>query len=294
MPRSGRYNEISLLAGETTPDLRNRAIAFLESQKVDPSEFVFFEGKGFQLSIYRRKDSDVRRLKNAFSKTPHRGLRFKSVVLEKEDWFDKWKTEYRTMPFGDRFLVVPVWEAGKRPARQGKRSPIVIDPGCAFGSGMHETTRIMICLMERLEGRFGSFLDLGAGTGILSVAASRLGAGTVDMLEGDPPSMKAARANMKRNGCPVRSTWTDDLLKIKLKCRYDLTGANMISTTLLKAAKKIVGSVRPGGYLILSGIHRQNLKDFRKEFRFSRLKCLKVMHLRGWAGLLFRKAGHGK
>lgn len=254
---------------------------------IGPETLAFFESRScFRIAVYLRSFRLLERIRAGLRGKLPRGFRLKWKVLEREDWYDKWQMEYQIMPLGKRFTLVPLWQKEKY---RGGRSPIYLDPKGAFGSGTHPTTQIMIALMERLEGRFDSFLDAGTGTGILCVAAKRLGAETVFAFDLDPGSVRAAKFNLRANGLAADYLRIADLFHPEFRRRFALVGANMISTVLISGRPVLQRQVRPGGYLAVSGIHLQNLAEVRKAFEGKNFRCLKILRKRGWAGLLYKK-----
>ena len=209
-------------------------------------------------------------------------------MLGRHDWFDKWKRDYHIRSIGAKFMIVPIWE--KKKFKDSRRIPIFLEPGSAFGSGYHETTRLMVRLMELWKGPRKSFLDIGTGTGILSVVASKLGAEKVAAFDYDRPSVVAACKNFRMNGCVQGEFFGANLKTLKRKERFDIVGANLISKMLLECKCKILPRVRPGGVLLVSGISKENFPDFQKNFIAPELKCLKTLRGRKWVAVLYRKS----
>lgn len=184
-------------------------------------------------------------------------------------------------------MIVPLWEKTKY--RPGKRWPIYLDPRGTFGSGAHETTRLIVRLMEKLDGRFSSFLDIGMGSGILSVAAWRLGAQTLWGFDCDGNSVKTARVNLLANQCKVAQFFQSDIARFSCRKQFDLVGANLDTNLLRRYKNKITASVRLNQYLIISGILARNFREIRPEFRDAPLRCLKILKSRGWISAFYQR-----
>ncbi|MBI4711320.1 MAG: 50S ribosomal protein L11 methyltransferase [Candidatus Omnitrophica bacterium] len=241
----------------------------------------------FRISCYTRSAKKVREVRKR-SKAWNGPFALKVKRLGRHDWFDKWKRDYHIKPLGAKFMIVPVWERHKfKPA--GKRIPVYLEPGSAFGSGYHETTRLITRLLESLTGKIGSFLDIGCGTGILSVVASKLGARKITGYDNDKPSALVAGENFCRNQCKNGTFICAQLKRSKVSGHFDTVGANLISKVLLEYREKIVARVRPGGYLLVSGIALQNFPLFKRGFSGTPLKCLKVLRGHRWAAVLYKK-----
>ncbi|NOY44309.1 MAG: 50S ribosomal protein L11 methyltransferase [Deltaproteobacteria bacterium] len=176
---------------------------------------------------------------------------------EPEDgWRDRWKAFYRPARISERLGVCPTWE--EWPGSDPGVRVIRLDPGRAFGTGTHETTRLCLGLLDRaLSARPGAeVLDVGCGSGILSIGALLLGARRAVALDIDPMAAQAARENARRNG-------VDDRLRVvagdlrAVGGTYPLVVANILYQVLLGLAPELSARVEPGGALILSGLLTQ-------------------------------------
>lgn len=238
-------------------------------------------------SFYTRSEKELRHVSRVVAQLKPAGLKAAVKTLGPKDWRDRWQLYFHTMPFGRRFAVVPVWEK-KRAKPQAARISLFLDPCGAFGSGGHETTRLMVRMMETLQGKFRSFSDIGTGTGILAVAARHLGADRLEAIDIEAASVRAARRNFRLNGQRGGNFKAADIRHMP-PARYDLVAANFISADLIACRKAILARVRPGGYLIVSGISRRNLKHFETHFAVSGLTRIQKLLGRSWAGLIYRK-----
>ncbi|MDP3921316.1 MAG: 50S ribosomal protein L11 methyltransferase [Candidatus Omnitrophota bacterium] len=281
------YIEIALTGRTSERAAYTEALRFFADRGFDGSHPATFHFKGrFKVAVYTRSPAKVSSLRRDFRCLRGSGLRCKTKVLHREDWFDKWQKGYRPTPLGRRFIAVPV------PAKRkkiDKRIPIYLDPKGAFGSGMHETTQLMVRVMEQLGGKFESFLDVGIGTGVLSVVAVRLGATRVAGLDHDAASVTSARYNLKLNACKPAFIRRLDIGALKAVPRFDLVGANLLSSTLTAARRKLERLIGKGKYLAVSGILLRNLKGFRRDFASPSLRCLKTFRGRQWCAILYRR-----
>ncbi|MCM8775242.1 MAG: 50S ribosomal protein L11 methyltransferase, partial [Candidatus Omnitrophica bacterium] len=146
-------------------------------------------------------------------------------------------------------------------------------------------------LMEKCRGKFESFLDVGIGTGILAITASKLGARRIFGIDHDKGSIKVAKENLVRNGIRNACVRYGDITATRLPFmrRFDLVAANLLSRTLIDSRSRIVLRVKKKGYLIVSGIARRNLKDFLRDFKLPVLRCIKTLRGRSWAACLYRR-----
>jgi ribosomal protein L11 methyltransferase len=171
-----------------------------------------------------------------------------------EDWSRKWKENFKALKVGKRFIVSPTWEAEPRDTA---RLIIRIDPGRAFGTGHHESTRLCLEWLERCglprSSRPGTLLDVGTGSGILAMGAAMLGFGQITAIDNDPEAIETAKENVLLNGLSG---------KIELFCsspeevrgQFDAVISNIESGPLIRMAASIASRVREAGLLALSGI----------------------------------------
>ena len=150
-------------------------------------------------------------------------------------------------------------------------------------------TRFMAKLIERCHGRFKSFLDVGTGSGILSLTALVYGAKSVEALDISRDAVSAAKANFKRNGFKNIKAFKMDVDHFSRKKTYDFVAANLITQELVRLKKKLVARVKKGQYLAISGITLSNLSFIKKAFRTLPVECLKIEKGEGWCALLYKR-----
>jgi len=168
-----------------------------------------------------------------------------------QDWGESWKRDLRPFLVG-RVLVRPSWIAGAPPPGCAE---VVLDPGMAFGTGSHPTTALCLAAISRLlEARPGQrLLDVGTGSGLLAIAAARLGAAEVVGTDSDPVALEVARENAERNGVALRLHLAP-APAVALGGPFDLVVANILANTLTELAPELAAQVAPGGRLLLSGL----------------------------------------
>lgn len=183
-----------------------------------------------------------------------------------ESWRESWKEFFEPHLLSPRVGVGPPWRADEIPEPEDGVS-LVIDPGMAFGTGLHETTQLAAELLdERLESRSGrDVLDVGCGTAILSMAAARLEAGEVRGIDIEPTAIDAARENLRRNELVERVDVEREPLAA-IERRYDLVVANILSHILLDLRDDLIEHVETKGELILSGVPADRETSFLEEF----------------------------
>lgn len=285
-PKSFTFYEIKI-SMPPKPSSKEKIIGLLESAGFRPEAIALFEPPGkMEGAVYTPYAKIAEKIHNLYRKNRVHGMRLKTRLLEKEDWFDKWQLDYRMFPLGKKLMLVPAWQS--KEFKDKKRIPIYLDPKGVFGSGQHPATQIMASWLEYTAGKFKSVLDLGTGTGILAVGAARLGAEKILAADHDPASVRSAKFNFKLNGLKNAEAVRADVLKMKKSGTYDLVCANLFTNLLLKIKPLLFSSVKPGGYLALCGVHVQNYPKFKKMFHHPKFRCVKIIQKRGWSGMLFK------
>ena len=174
-------------------------------------------------------------------------------VVAEQNWVQLTQSQFDPIRISERLWIVPSWHEAPDP----DAIVLVLDPGMAFGTGSHPTTRLCLEWLERTVKGGKSILDYGCGSGILAIAAAKLGAGEVHGVDIDLQAVSAARDNAERNEV---SAHFDDSAK-EIKGQYDIVVANILSNPLKALAPAICSHVRPGGKLALSGILAEQSED---------------------------------
>ena len=220
--------------------------------------------------------------------------------LEDQNWMEAWKERYQPIPIGKRLIIVPAWLESP----DASRMTIKIDPGMAFGTGTHPTTQLCLELMESYTPKSGDVIDVGCGSGILSVAALKLGAGFALGVDIDEASVKASRENSDANGIP------EDQFAIGLGSvtevlagRFQVSSkdggreirnaplvlANILAPIIIRLFDMgLAELVSPGGVLILSGILAEQAESVIFSAKAHGLKLVEKRQIGDWVALLVR------
>ncbi len=172
------------------------------------------------------------------------------TAVEETDWTEAWKAGYIPQRIG-RIVVVPSWL--DEPIGSGEVQ-LRLDPGMAFGTGLHPTTRGCLQLLQELDPMPAVLLDVGSGSGILALAALKLGADRAVCLDTDPAAVDATRANALANGLGDRVEARHGELPAEPSERFGLVVANLVAILLVELAPRLAAHLRPGGVLLVSGI----------------------------------------
>jgi ribosomal protein L11 methyltransferase len=279
----------------TSIEAEDAVVALLEELSGRPAAvYTDEETKITTVSIYCEKASEWNAGKRAVLASGLRKIQASGLnigagkILAKrvarEDWAESWKRHFKPIEIGTRLLIKPGWI--KRRPRKGQ-AVVVLDPGLSFGTGNHPTTAF--CLRElaarRKTGRAQSFWDIGTGSGILAIAAAKLGYAPVRAIDFDPEAVRVARENAMRNGVArkLRIARGDiTILPSRRREKYDFICANLVSTLLLAVRERIVARLRPGGTLVLAGILKGEFAQIQKAYEQAGLKLLRTRAQGEW------------
>lgn len=171
---------------------------------------------------------------------------FTLETVEEQNWVQLTQSQFDPIRVSDKLWIVPSWHETPAPDAIN----LILDPGMAFGTGSHPTTRLCLEWLERYVTAGCSLLDYGCGSGILAIAAARLGAHPVTGVDIDPQAVDAAKANAERNGVSARFADSRE----PIDGQFDILIANILANPLKALAPALASHVRPGGWLALSGI----------------------------------------
>lgn len=248
-----------------------------------------FKGRGF-LSLFASTMQGRKKLEACLRSVPVPGIRISCRELQDSDWKTRWKHYFKPFMITPDIRLVPVWstdKAGKKDSAAGKRT-IFIDTTLAFGTGQHATTRMMADLIYSQRGALARFCDIGTGTGILSLVASRCGAQEIWALDYDAHSVATARANFRMNSCRYRYLKKTDVASFVAK-PFNFVAANLLTEDLVTFRKKLLSLTATGGSLAVSGIHEDNYRSFRRRFDGKELACKKALKRKKWCAVLYKK-----
>ena len=211
------------------------------------------------------------------------------VGVNEEDWANSWKQYYKPIKIGEKIVICPAWE--RYTPAEGE-IVIRMDPGMAFGTGTHETTRLVIRLLEKYTKPGCRMLDVGTGTGILAICASRLGADTCRAYDIDPTAVRVARENIKDSGLDNVTCDQSDLLKqVSLEDgAYDLVCANIVADIIIRMTPDVGRYMKNDAVLLASGIIAERCDDVVACFEQNGFKIIERLTDNDWCGLAVMKA----
>ena len=208
--------------------------------------------------------------------------------LRPSHWSHSWKRHFRPISIASRLLIKPSWS--RRRPRRGQRV-VILDPGLSFGTGQHTTTLFFLQQLSgwRLPGRPQSLLDLGTGSGILAIAAARLGYEPVDALDFDPAAVRVAQANARRNHTDAIQFRCQDVRKLALHSQplYSAVCANLMANLLVAERRRIRAALASDGILILAGILRQEFAGVKRAYEGEGLRMKRERREGEWHSASF-------
>ena len=206
--------------------------------------------------------------------------------MEDADWENNWKQFYKPMEIGDRLIVIPEWESTGVPE---DRVALRLNPGLTFGTGSHATTRLCLTALEEAVHGGETVLDLGCGSGILSIAALRLGAASAKAVDIDEKCLTVAYENAALNGIGknrytvlVGDVLSDGALREKLGGGYDVVVANIVADVIMGLAPMVRQFLKPGGLFLCSGIIDTRAEEVAESLRQNGWEIEKTRSGEGW------------
>ena len=207
--------------------------------------------------------------------------------MASEDWAESWERHFKALEISPRLLIKPGWTRRRPRPRQ---AVVVLDPGLSFGTGNHPTTAFCLRALAKFRrpGERQSCFDIGAGSGILAIAAAKLGYAPVRAMDFDPESVRIARENARRNRVRLQLSRQDvTRLPRQSRVKYAFICANLMPDLLLAVRNLIVHRLAADGALALAGIRHEEFPRVRRAFEAAGLRLAQARTEAGWRSGLF-------
>ena len=219
------------------------------------------------------------------------------LILEEKDWAHAWKENYHPFRIGRRIWIRPSWYENDQSPDGNKAAAddiiLVMDPGMAFGTGLHPTTQTCLIALEDTVQPGDTVLDVGTGTGILAIAAAKLGASRITAVDTDVLAVKASTENARINhASAMLSVWQGDLSSVPRK-QWDIVVVNILAPVIINLLENggLLSYIKPGGRLIMSGIIDEQKPDVEAAVVAAGGIIISRLHRRDWVTLIARPEG---
>lgn len=230
-------------------------------------------------------------LKSADTNGAYGRLEAELSSIREEDWANNWKQYFKPVKIGEKLVIKPSWEEYEN---DGSRIILEIDPASSFGTGQHHTTRLCLELLEKSLKKGDRILDMGCGSGILSIGAMLLGAGSAVAVDIEENAAETAMENaVKNNISPEKyktfygNILTDEALADKIDAKYDVIAANIVADVLIAMKEHFLRYIKNGGILIVSGIIEERMHEVIGELESVGFRDPQINVKEGWAAVRF-------
>ena len=230
-------------------------------------------------------------LKAADTEGQYGRLEAELTSIREEDWANNWKQYFKPLKVGEKLVIKPSWEEY---SDDGQRTILEIDPASSFGTGQHHTTRLCLELLEKSLREGDKLLDMGCGSGILSIGAMLLGADSAVAVDIEQNAAETALENAVKNNIPAEkyktyfgNILTDKNLADEIDYKYDIITANIVADVLIAMKDYFVRYIREGGTLIVSGIIEERMDEVISALESAGFKGPEANVKEGWAAVRF-------
>lgn len=255
------------------------------NMKTCETAVVFYVPENAQgMEMLRSIQTDVSVLPEETPSIDFGSLRFESEMLQEEDWETAWKKYYHPVHIGKRIVICPFWEPYEAKSHEVK---VLLDPGMAFGTGTHETTRLCMAFLDEQITNNSTVLDVGTGSGILAITALLLGAKSAVGVDIDELAVKIAGENAALNGVEQEARFVCGDLTEQISGQYDFICANIVADVLIRLADSIVPFLHKQSKLMVSGIIEDRCTDVFTALEAAGLKHLESKQENDWISALW-------
>ena len=267
---------------ETTPHWDYVEESLLSLREAETRVIVYLPKNAQGGEMHLAINGMLRQLKEADPEGKMGRLETSGDTLLEEDWENNWKQYYKPLRVGNRLVVVPSWENYDA---QADDVILKLDPGMAFGTGTHATTRLCMELLEKVVKPGATLLDVGCGSGILAVCGVLLGAEKADGVDIDELAAKIAGENAQLNGVEDKTHFVQGDLTDKISGKYDLICANIVADVIIRLCPDIPKFLKKDGWFMASGIIDERSVEVEETIRKNGLVIKERLEESGWVAL---------
>ena len=258
----------------------NMMVAFLSSLPFDSFE----EQKNGVIAYLPEEKNTVDVQKEISDVCTRYQIEFEKDIVQNKNWNEEWESSFKPVEVGDFCIIKASFHEGVDNTRY--KYSIDITPQMTFGTGHHETTFLMIEMLSEINVENKKIFDFGAGTGILSILAEKMGASEIIAIDNDPVAVENIVLNAKSNDCGKITSEFGEHADIG-KFVFDLVFANINKNILIQEAENLSMSLKKGGFLILSGILKDDLDDIKNLYERNSMKLMKTLEKGKWIAMKF-------
>lgn len=259
------------------------SIGNLEEEAPDPAMIAM---KGYFPTDLGPSNAIIQQINGLLAEREIKPLSTYSTTIKIQNWAEQAKQLFTPIKILDDITIINPWSEYK--ADRGE-TVVVINPGMAFGTGLHATTQLAAKLLVKTvtENKAKTLCDVGSGSGILSIIAAKEGVERVEAVEIDSDARRSSKENYEKNGC-----WKKVKLLDKVEdagTGFDVVVANILRSIIMKLKEDLIKRVKDGGHLVISGITTEEHEGFLKEFADPRIELVESREQDGWMGYLFKR-----
>ena len=272
------YSDVDDILEGVYADLIDESIVEADRTKVSVSVFVSTIKSPAESELFIKERLDASGIEYTIE----------HIGVNEEDWANSWKKYYKPIKTGRRLVIVPVWETYEK---QPGETIVLMEPGMAFGTGTHETTRLCAGFVEDYVIEGCKVLDVGCGSGILAIAASKLGAGSCFACDIDPVAIKVAKENTVLNDTPNVECAVSDLLKQAPipDGGYDVIVSNIVADVIIRLSPDVDKYLAKNGTYIVSGIIEERANEVIDALDGDGYKPVAERYENGWYAAAFKR-----
>ncbi|QQK79676.1 50S ribosomal protein L11 methyltransferase [Salicibibacter cibi] len=206
-------------------------------------------------------------------------------IVKEEDWEEAWKAYYKPIRVSPNLIITPSWENAERETGD---VVVELDPGMAFGTGAHATTILCLQALERIVNEGNRVIDIGTGSGVLSIASAKFGATSVFAYDSDELAVNVAKENVAINQVEEKVTVKQSDLFSETAAKGEIIVANLLADIIIRMAPDVKPHLSPGGYLLVSGIIENKKDDVRKALENEGFQVSEMLEQEDWVAIVLQ------